>query len=205
MSTEPDLNQGYWSDRYALGQTQWDVGVITPPLKSYLDQVADKDTTILLPGGGNGHEAEYLHRQGFGHVYLLDFAPEPLANFSARVPDFPPDHLLQQDFFTLTPNQFDLVLEQTFFCALPRSLRARYARQVFDLLRPNGKLVGVLFSEEFEKEGPPFGGTAVEYQAYFEPYFHFRHFEPCYNSIPPRQGRELFLELERKDRMQFLA
>ncbi|WP_192821123.1 methyltransferase [Rufibacter sp. LB8] len=205
MDSTTDLSEAYWSDRYRQGATQWDAGAITTPLKTYLDQVIDKDLKILVPGGGNGHEAEYLHQQGFKKVYLLDFAPEPLANFKARCPDFPEDHLLEQDFFQKTDLTFDLVLEQTFFCALPRPMRVAYARQVFDLLKPSGKLVGVLFSEEFAAEGPPFGGNAFEYQAYFEPYFHFKHFALCYNSIKPRQGKELFMVLERRDKAAFIA
>jgi hypothetical protein len=59
-------------------------------------------------------------------------------------------------------------------------------------------LVGLLFNSEFEKPGPPFGGTAEEYKSYFEPYFHFRTFETATNSVKPRAGSELFIILERK-------
>jgi SAM-dependent methyltransferase len=205
MREKDELDQEYWEQRYSQNQTQWDVGEITPPLKSYIDQLEDHSLQILVPGGGNGYEAEYLHQNGFLNVYLLDIAATPLRNFQERVPTFPQHHLLHQNFFKVTPNQYDLVLEQTFFCALPRNLRATYARQVFDILKPGGKLVGVLFSEEFVAAGPPFGGSAMEYQAYFEPYFQFRHFAACSNSVKPRQGRELFLVLERRDRPQFIA
>lgn len=30
------------------------------PLKVYFDQLTNKDLKILIPGGGNSHEAEYL-------------------------------------------------------------------------------------------------------------------------------------------------
>ncbi|MFC6999360.1 methyltransferase domain-containing protein [Rufibacter roseus] len=205
MQEELNLTSEYWSARYQSGQTGWDAGAVTTPLKSYIDQLEDKEIKILIPGGGNGYEAEYLHRNGFSKVHLLDFASEPLQNFASRVPDFPKEHLLQKDFFDMENEQYDLVLEQTFFCALPRGWRSNYARQVFQVLKPNGKLAGVLFSTEFDRQGPPFGGSAFEYQAYFEPYFHFRHFEPCYNSIEPRQGREIFMVLQRKERPQFMA
>jgi SAM-dependent methyltransferase len=205
MDEHPSLDQDYWEQRYRQQRTEWDVGEITEPLKAYVDQLTDLNQRILVPGAGNAYEAEYLHRQGFSQVFLLDIAAAPLAQFRARVPDFPEGHILQQDFFEVTSQPFDLVLEQTFFCALPRNMRSHYARQMFALLRPKGVLAGVLFAEEFQKAGPPFGGAAWEYQAYFEPYFTFRHFGPCYNSIGPRQGRELFMVLERRERPQFIA
>ncbi|ALJ00349.1 methyltransferase [Rufibacter tibetensis] len=205
MNEKVKLDQEYWEQRYRQNRTEWDVGEITPPIKSYIDQLTDKNLRILVPGGGNGYEAEYLFQKGFTNVYLLDFAEAPLQNFKNRVPAFPEEHLLHQDFFTLTPNQYDLVLEQTFFCALPRELRSAFARQVHDILTPNGKLVGLLFSEEFTNPGPPFGGTAMEYQAYFEPYFQFHVFEESQTSIKPRAARELFMILERRDKPQFIA
>jgi hypothetical protein len=50
---------------------------------------------------------------------VADLAPEPLQALAARVPDFPTDHLLLADFFALpTAPPYDLIVEQTFFCAL---------------------------------------------------------------------------------------
>ncbi|GAA4296756.1 methyltransferase [Nibribacter koreensis] len=205
MQTKPELDASYWSNRYQQKETGWDAGFITTPLEAYINQLASKDMAILIPGCGHGHEAEYLHKQGFTNVYIMDFAPEPLERFKSRNPNFEAEHLLQQDFFAETHFTFDLILEQTFFCALPKEMRPDYARRMFELLKPGGKLVGVLFSEEFETQGPPFGGTPPEYQAYFEPYFTFKVFEPCHNSIPPRQGREWFMILERRSKPQFIA
>lgn len=205
MSTKNVLNEAYWSERYQQGNTPWEVGKITPPLKLYIDQLTQKELRILIPGAGNAHEAEYLHKKGFSQVYVLDVSPAPLQAFRQRVPDFPQEHILQQDFFSLTSGQYDLVLEQTFFCALPRELRSQYARKMFEILKPGGRLTGVLFVGELGEPGPPFGGSALEYQAYFEPYFYFRHFGTCLNSIKPRQGRELFMALERRERPQFIA
>ena len=66
------------------------------------------------------------------------------------------------------------------------------------LLAPGGKLAGLLFCVVFDKQGPPYGGSELEYRAVFEDYFGFRHFAPCYNSIPARKGNELFMLLQRK-------
>ncbi|MCX2741582.1 SAM-dependent methyltransferase [Pontibacter anaerobius] len=192
-----DFNAAYWQQRYRQNQTGWDVGGITPPLKEYFDHLKNKDLRILIPGCGNAYEAEYLHKNGFKAVYVADVAEAPLQNFLGRVPDFPQDHLLRQDFFSLQ-GPFDLMVEQTFFCALNPQLRAAYALKCHELLQPEGKLMGLLFDTTFEKAGPPFGGDREEYKIYFAPYFDFIHFETAYNSIPPRQGKELFMLLQAK-------
>lgn len=192
-----DFGENYWTNRYKQGQTQWDAGTITTPLKEYFDQLGQKHLKILLPGGGNGYEAAYLHQQGFSQVYLLDISPLPLKQFRERNPAFPQAHLLQEDFFT-HEGHYDLVVEQTFFCALDPSLRPAYAKKANELLKPGGLLVGVLFEGSFNKDQPPFGGSREEYLSYFAPYFKVGKMEPCYNSIKPRSGRELWLELKKE-------
>lgn len=94
-------------------------------------------------------------------------------------------------------DSFDLLLEQTLFCALDPTLRVEYARQAAKLLEPHGKLAGVLFNRTFENAGPPFGGTQEEYLECFKPYFQSIEMESCYNSIPPRQGTEIFVKMSK--------
>lgn len=188
------IDSTYWQERYQTQQTGWDVGTITPPIKEYIDQLKEKSIRILIPGCGNAHEAAYLWQQGFKNVFLLDYVAEPLNNFSKQYPAFPKNQLLLKDFFTLNET-YDLILEQTFFCALNPELRKAYVQKMHQSLNIEGKLVGVMFSSEFEKEGPPFGGTKREYQALFENYFNIAKMELCYNSIQPRQENELFVVL----------
>ncbi len=64
------------------------------------------------------------------------------------------------------------------------------------LLKPGGKLVGVLFNRAFEG-GPPFGGNMDEYQDLFEPTFTLQTLASCYNSIKPRMGQK-YLSLRGK-------
>ena len=85
------------------------------------------------------------------------------------------------------------MIEQTFFCALDPKLRLDYIQKCKKLLHHNGKLVGVLFGVEFPIQGPPFGGTKDEYESDFSKYFEIEVLEPCYNSIKPRSGNELFI------------
>ncbi len=186
------INSDYWLNRYQAKETSWDAGEITMPIKEYVDQLSDKSITILIPGCGNAHEAAYLWKHGFKNIFLLDYVAEPLNNFIKQFPDFPKDHLILKDFFELN-GKFDLIIEQTFFCALDPALRANYVKKMHTLLRPSGKLAGVLFKNYFEKDGPPFGGNEREYKSLLNVLFEIKLMESCYNSIPPRKGNELFI------------
>jgi len=190
------LTGDYWNNRYLNQQTGWDLGEISTPLKQYIDQLADKEIRILIPGCGNAYEAAYLLEHGFKQVTCIDISPSLCDELEKRLGKSGL-RVICGDFFTHS-GQYDLILEQTFFCALSPALRENYAKHMASLLPKGGKLAGVLFNCVFEKEGPPFGGDAGEYRVYFEPFFYLKHFAPCYNSISPRSGNELFMVLERK-------
>ena len=198
-----NFNQAeFWQQRYEQDSIGWDMGEVSPPLKAYIDQLpeAAKGQTILVPGAGNAYEVGYLHEQGFTNVTLVDFAPAPIQAFAERYPDFPAEHLICADFFGLSPeqHQFDWVLEQTFFCAINPARRDEYVEQMAALLKPKGKLIGLLFDRDFGRKEPPFGGTKEEYQQRFESVFDIEIMEPSYNSHSARQGSELFVKLRVK-------
>ncbi|TLP80228.1 methyltransferase domain-containing protein [Maribacter sp. ACAM166] len=188
-------NQQYWTNRYKENKTGWDIGYVARPIKEYADQLTNNALKILIPGAGNGYEAEYLWKQGFDNVHILDISEVPLKQFKERNPDFPNTHIHQANFFEFK-DQFDLILEQTFFCSFVPTdeNRNRYAKHMSELLKPTGKLVGVWFdfplTDNMEKR--PFGGDKELYVSYLSPYFKAITFERCHNSIPPRQNNELF-------------
>lgn len=186
-----------WESRYINEDERWDIGQISTPLKMYFDQLTDKKIMILIPGGGNAHEAEYLHEQGFSNVFVLDIAPTPLKGFAKRNPTFPKEHLVEANFFD-HKESYDLIVEQTFFCAISPSHRKEYAKKINALLKPNGKLMGLFWSVPLNSDHPPFGGNKEEYLTYFNPYFNYLHFNLAHNSIKPRSGRELFLLAQKK-------
>ena len=191
------LNRAFWAKRYQSNTIGWDTGGITTPLKEYIDQLTDKNCKILIPGAGNGYEAEYLHKKGFTQVYVLDLVMHPLDNIMRRVPSFSVFNLLLGDFFDLE-DTFDLVIEQTFFCALDPKLRDQYVDKMYDILNPNGKIAGVLFQFPLTEEGPPFGGSKQEYLERFSSKFKIKTLETAYNSIKPRAQKELFIIFEKK-------
>ncbi|MEM6395118.1 MAG: methyltransferase domain-containing protein [Bacteroidota bacterium] len=191
--------QQYWTARYAENRTGWDIGYPSTPIKEYIDQLTDRNQRILIPGAGNAYEAEYLHQQGFSRVFVLDISPAPLAALSRRVPSFPKNRLINENFFE-HEGEYDLIFEQTFFCSFmpTKENRSAYAKKMSELLHPGGKLVGLWFNFPLNPEGNrPFGGSRSEYLSYLEPYLAVKTFEPSYNSIPPRQGKELFGIFER--------
>ena len=187
----------FWEQKYVNNKTGWDIGHISTPIKNYIDQLEKKELRILIPGAGNSHEAEYLWNQGFKNLFILDIAEQPLINLKNRVKVIPDSHLIHKDFFEFS-DTFDLIIEQTFFCALDPILRNDYVQKMSDLLADKGKLVGLLFDFELTSEGPPFGGSEEEYLQYFLPHFFINTLEPAYNSIKPRMDRELFFIFEKK-------
>lgn len=197
------VNQAeFWQQHYEQNSIKWDMGEISPPLKAYIDQLPEsaKKQNILVAGAGNAYEVGYLHEQGFTNVILVDFASAPIEAFAKRYPDFPTAHLICTDFFDLSSKdyQFDWMLEQTFFCAIDPSRRDDYVKKMAELLKPNGRLVGLLFDKDFGNDHPPFGGSAEEYRQRFTPYFDIDIMEPCDNSHSARQGSELFINLRVK-------
>ncbi|WP_299314894.1 methyltransferase domain-containing protein [uncultured Aquimarina sp.] len=189
------LDAYFWSNKYKLHQTGWDIGHASPPISSYFDQLDDKDLKILIPGCGNAYEAILLFERGFKNVYILDFVKEILNKFEEKQPNFPKSQILNEDFFSLD-DQFDIIVEQTFFCALSPDQRTAYVSKMKSLLKPEGKLVGLFFDYDFKKTGPPFGGNQQKYLTLFSSSFKIKTLEKCYNSIPPRMDNELFFIFE---------
>lgn len=193
------LSEAYWNNRYIQGQTGWDIGYVSTPLKEYFDQLKSKNLRILIPGCGNSYEAAYLLALGFKNLTLIDLSKQLTENLQKRLENDLPYQatIIVGDFFDLS-GTFDLIIEQTFFCALDPALRENYVQKMASLLSDNGKLVGLLFNKEFPTN-PPFGGNKNRYRQLFNLHFRIKVLEDCYNSIPERDGSELFLIAEKNN------
>lgn len=191
------LSPEYWDKNYETNQIGWDIGSVSTPLKAYFDQLSDKSIRILIPGAGNAYEAEYLWKQGFKNVFVLDFSKAVAQSFKMRFPSFPKENILIEDFFQHR-GDYDMIVEQTFFTSINPSLRMAYSKKTAELLKMGGKLMGLFFNHPFSFEGPPYGGTAEEYRQLFLPFYSFKIFETAYNSIKPRKERELFVLMEKE-------
>lgn len=196
MTTDGEvLNQEFWDHLYVVHDICWDMGRVSPPIKSYIDTIENKDLSILIPGCGNSYEAEYLLQQGFTNVTLIDIAPTLVAHLHEKFAANANIKIVLGDFFE-HQGSYDLILEHVFFCALPPIMRENYASKTHQLLTNNGKLAGLLFKKEFENS-PPFGGSQAEYELLFGTKFTVLKMELCQISIPKRANNELFIEFHK--------
>ena len=193
-----ELGKTYWNNQYDAQSTGWDLGEVSPPIKAYIDQLTNKNLRILIPGCGNTYEAEYLLQNEFTNIAVIDIAPILIAKLKEKFAGNPNINIILGDFFE-HKGEYDLIIEQTFFCAINPPLRTDYVAKMKELLVPGGKLVGVLFDREFEQQGPPFGGCKCQYEPMFEKEFDFKTFELSNNSFVKRAGTELFINLIKKD------
>ena len=191
------MDKSFWESRWQDKNTGWDIGYANPAISNFMEQYPNKGAAILIAGCGNAYEAEFLLKNGFTNITLIDIAETAVKNLQEKFKVEKSIRILCEDYFEHS-STYDVLIEQTFFCAINPIQRADYAQKAHSLLNDNGILMGVLFNREFDKAGPPFGGTAEEYLEYFKPYFDLEIFETCNNSIPQRQGSELFINLVKK-------
>lgn len=196
MGTEKRLDKEYWNKQYKSNTIGWDLGEVSFPIKEYIDTLENKNISILIPGCGNSYEAEYLLNQGFTDVTVIDIAPTLVQNLRVKFKNYSNIKIKLGDFFE-HQGQYDLIIEQTFFCALPPTMRQNYVLKTHQLLKEKGLLIGLLFDKFFEG-GPPFGGSKTEYVNLFKNHFDFIKLDLCQNSIKPRANSELFFEFQKK-------
>lgn len=190
------LDQNFWNDLYKSNSMGWDLGKVSPPIKTFIDTLQDKNTSILIPGCGNSYEAEYLLIEGFTNVTVIDIAPVLVENLKQKFESNDNIKVILGDFFE-HQGKYDLIIEQTFFCALPPISRKQYVFKMHQLLIEGGKLAGLLFNKSFDA-GPPFGGSKAEYEQLFSLSFDIVNMDFCLNSVKPRANSELFFEFLKK-------
>jgi SAM-dependent methyltransferase len=200
LQCDTPLDKTYWNNQYLSQNIGWDLGEVSPAIKKFIDTLTDKSLSILIPGCGNAYEAEYLLQLGFTNITIVDIAPDLVNNLQQKFDNYKQIKVVNNDFFELT-GSFDLIIEQTFFCALPPKLRQLYAYKMYHLLSPNGRLIGLLFNRQFDKN-PPFGGSILEYEQLFKIAFNFSTINICDNSVKPRANSEVFIDFAKNKNIE---
>ena len=204
MNDTPDVNKGYtrddWQNHYDNDDLRWDLGQVAPPFIRLWNENKLPAGKAIIPGCGQGHEVLYLAGKGL-QVTGLDYAQGAvdLLSRSLKGKNLRAD-VLREDFFQLDEHhnaQYDLILEQAFFCAIHPSRRSAYVETATRILKKGG-LLAALFYETGEKGGPPFNTTPSDILDYFSDDFHIETLEKTPHSVEKRKDKELLGLLRKK-------
>ncbi|KAF2769376.1 S-adenosyl-L-methionine-dependent methyltransferase [Teratosphaeria nubilosa] len=133
----------------------------------------------LVPGCGRGYDVSLFAAYGYD-AYGLDVSPTALeaakneqsdANAANKYPvhndllgrgeaKFVLGNFFTDEFLAQTGGQqFDLIYDYTFLCALPRELRPKWSKRMSELLAPAGRLICLEFPlhKPPNTPGPPHG------------------------------------------------
>jgi len=193
----------FWNARFEVAATPWDQGGVPQRLAQYLEQYpastvlvsADAGSTpqkVLIPGCGSAYEVQMFADLGWD-VCAIDFSAAAVAQ-AKRVlgaGSALAAMVREEDFFgaALGNEQFDVVYERAFLCALPRRLWLDWAQQVARVIPAGGRLIGFFFMHDAEK-GPPFGLAAGELEAMLTPHFSRLQILNCADSVAVFAGKE---------------
>lgn len=197
-SCELPLDQKYWNNQWENQTTGWDIGYSSPAIVDFFEHFENKAAAILIPGCGNAYEAEYLLEKGFNNITLIDIAPKAVEILQEKFANNKGVQVICADFF-MHKGKYDIIVEQTFLSALPPLMRPKYVWKMHELLKSNGKLIGLLFNKWFELDKPPFGGSQEEYTALFKGAFNWQDLAVSKKSIAQRLGNELFINFEKNE------
>ena len=187
----------YWENFYKSGDMGWDLGEPTPIFDNWIASETDP-LSICIFGAGNGWDAISFAEKGH-NVTAVDFAESAIKNMDAYAQKRGVQiNLIHSDLFDLDKlftHTFDVVLEYTCFCAIDPERRLDYVRITKQILRTNGKLVGIFFpiDKDLNDGGPPFGVDIDSTISLFSKYFTIDTKEIPNLSIKRRNDREVFI------------
>ncbi|PPQ67341.1 hypothetical protein CVT26_007262 [Gymnopilus dilepis] len=207
--THPDIvkedDPTTWELAWSQGITPWERGEY--PQLSLREAIESSGLDLprkgraLVPGCGAGYDVEYIGQTLGLECLGLDIADTAVQRANerfAKAKEANPDLSLsisKGDFFAMNPPEeelFDLVLDHTFFCAIPPSKRADWAKQMAKLIRPGGYLITIVYPlvPYFEPTGPPYWIKLEHYEELLNSNFVKVLDKVPEKSSPSHQGRE---------------
>jgi SAM-dependent methyltransferase len=189
-----------WQKHYDEDDLKWDIGEVSPAIQWLWKENKLPQGKAIVPGCGQGHEVVYLAERGL-QVTGVDFAEGAvkLLRHSLATKGLQ-GQVLQRNFFELEAEHdacYDLLLEQTFFCAILPEDRLKYVATAGRILKPGALLAG-LFYETGEEGGPPFNTTREDIVKIFSEEFAIEYLEKTAYSVEQRAEKELLALLRKK-------
>jgi SAM-dependent methyltransferase len=137
------------------GQAPWDIG---KPQKAFV-AVADRITGSILDAGcGTGDNALFFAARGQNKVTGVDFLAEPIKRAKQKAAERGlMANFLVMDALALTelPELFDSVIDSGLFHVFSDGDRRRYVGGLASVLKPDGRLFLLCFSDEEPGEQGP--------------------------------------------------
>ncbi|CAI5994024.1 unnamed protein product [Closterium sp. NIES-65] len=205
---------GGWEKAWKTCTTPWLLGGVMPALAALVAapegsplHLPPSIRRVLVPGCGNGYDVEAL-ASGGREATGLDISASAVAHaekVGARGMGAARAHAPHRvegagnraamafecaDFFEYRPAQpFDAIFDLTFFCALPPSLRGKWAAKSAELLAPQGVFYTLMYPLDDHEGGPPYAVSKDSYAEVLEPLGFMAEDLPTV-SVPPRKGKE---------------
>lgn len=187
MSTSDSREPAFWDERYQAEKTPWDFHGVPLSLRRWL-QANTQPKRVLIPGCGSGYEIKAFLDAGWD-AYGIDFSPVATKRAQAFLGE-QAHHVLLGDFYQYAfEDQFDVIYERTFLCALPPDRWVTYAQRIKGLLAPGGQLIGFFFYG-LEDDPPPYPLTRARADELFGPELALIQDEAVTDSLPLFTGKE---------------
>lgn len=200
MDNQLSLGPMFWSDIYKQNRAGWDLDQPAPALIDMLPRLKLPKSKILVLGCGYGHDAAFLAQHGH-IVTALDYSKEAIEGARQKYGHIGNLHFVELDLFKIPHSwneSYDLIFEQTCYCAVAPSQRNDLVALWKRLLHSQGQLMGIFFANE-KREGPPFGGSEWEIRERLKNHFQFLFWGRWHTSVPSRHGKELFVYAQKKN------
>ncbi len=189
-----------WQRHYDENDLGWDLGQVAPPFVSLLESNTIVPGKTLVPGCGRGHEVIFLAENGF-EVTAVDYSAGAVNHLNSVIQKRQLNsQILYLDFFALDSTHdgiYDLLIEQTFFCAISPVQRPLYVATVARALRKGGMIAG-LFYHTGQEGGPPFNTTREDIINHFSDSFEIKELDQAMNSAEERKEKEWLAILVKK-------
>ena len=193
---DPVNTAEFWEACYETEMDNWDIGGPTPTFERLSKDLPKGKICVI--GCGRGYDVVTFAKAGF-EVTAVDFARSAVLATRENARKAEVDvTVLREDLFNLPEalhGKFDYILEYTCFCAINPDRRFEYDRVVWQLLKPDGKLLGLFFplDKDVVEGGPPWGVSISELHKLFSLHWSLESEEMPKESIEPRVDREVLM------------